>query len=159
MIQIIAVGKIKENYLRDALKEYQKRLKVYTKLDIVEVKDEEASETLSEKEIEIVMEKEGDEILKKIPDNSYIVTLEIEGKQLTSEKFSEKISEIMDDGYYKNLVFIIGGSNGLSQDVKSRSDYALSFSKMTYPHQLMRVILLEQIYRAFRIINHHPYHK
>lgn len=159
MIKIIAVGKIKEKYLKDAIAEYEKRLQTYTKLEIIESKEEEVGEELSEKEIEIAKNKEGDEILKKISENSYIITLEINGKMLDSVGLSEKIDEVLSDGYYKDLVFIIGGSNGLSKSVIDRSDYALSFSKMTFPHQLMRVILIEQIYRSFRIINNHPYHK
>lgn len=158
-IKIIAVGKIKEKFYKEALDEYLKRMGSYNKIEIIEVPDEQAPENLSEKEIEQVKEKEGEKILSKIDDSDYVISLEILGKQMTSEKFAEFIQNEMLEGFGRNMVFVIGGSNGLAKEVSNRSNYKLSFSKMTFPHQLMRVVLLEQIYRAFRIINGHPYHK
>lgn len=158
-IFIIGVGKIKEKFYTDAIKEYEKRLSAYTKFEIIEVNDEKASEDLSKKDLELVKIKEGNRILSKIKDEDYVVTLEILGKNMSSEKFAEFIQNEMLNGFGRNLVFVIGGSNGLSKEVSQRANYKLSFSKMTFPHQLMRVILTEQIYRAFRIINHEPYHK
>ena len=157
-ITIIGVGKIKEKYFTDAIKEYSKRLKSYCNINIIEVQDEKTSENASFTEEELTRDKEADRILKVIPKDSFIITLEINGKMLSSEDLATKISEL---GLYGNskICFIIGGSIGLSKKVLSLSNFALSFSKMTFPHQLMRVVLLEQIYRAFRIINNHPYHK
>lgn len=158
-IKIIAVGKIKEKFYKQALEEYLKRMTSYNDIEIIEVPDQPAGENLSEKEIEQVKEKEGEKILKKIKESDYVVSLEILGKQKTSEEFADFIKEEMQEGNGRDLVFIIGGSNGLSKQVNQRANQKQSFSKMTYPHQLMRVILTEQIYRAFRIINGHPYHK
>lgn len=157
-ITVISVGKIKEKYLVSGIDEYAKRLSKYCKLMLVEVADEKAPESLSEKDMLIVKKKEGERILSKIKDNTYVITLEIEGKQMTSEAFSKKIDNLMLDGV-SNVVFIIGGSLGLSKEVTARSNFNISFSKMTFPHQLMKMILLEQIYRAFRIIRNEPYHK
>ena len=158
-IKIIAVGKIKEKFYKQALEEYLKRMTPYNDIEIIEVPDQPAGENLSEKEIEQVKDKEGEKILKKIGETDYVVSLEILGKQKTSEEFADFIKEEMQEGNGRDLVFIIGGSNGLSKQVSQRANQKQSFSKMTYPHQLMRVILTEQIYRAFRIINGHPYHK
>ena len=158
-IKIIAVGKIKEKFYKDAIDEYLKRMQAYNKLEIIEVADEMAAETLSEKELEQVKEKEGERILGKISKEDYVVSLEILGKQIDSIEFAKFIENEMAEGFGRNLVFIIGGSNGLAKEVSQRSNKKLSFGKMTYPHQLMRVILTEQIYRAYRIINGHPYHK
>lgn len=158
-IEIIAVGKLKEKYLKSAIDEYNKRLKVYTKINITEIPDEQAPENISEKDLEKIKEKEGEKILSKIKEDAFVITLEILGRQMTSEKFAEFLENEMQTGFGRDIVFIIGGSNGISKQVMFRSDYALSFSEMTFPHQLMRVILLEQIYRSFRIINGHPYHK
>ena len=158
-IKIIAVGKIKEKFYKDAIDEYLKRMQAYNKLEIIEVADEMAAETLSEKELEQVKEKEGESILGKISKEDYVVSLEILGKQIDSIEFAKFIENEMAEGFGRNLVFIIGGSNGLAKEVSQRSNKKLSFGKMTYPHQLMRVILTEQIYRAYRIINGHPYHK
>lgn len=158
-IEVIAVGKIKEKYLRDALAEYEKRLRPYAKLKITELADERAPENLSEKDLELVKEKEGQRILEKIKDDAFVVTLEILGRQMSSEDFAEFFQKEMLEGFGRDLVFVIGGSNGLSKYVMFRSDLALSFSEMTFPHQLMRVILLEQIYRAMKIIANEPYHK
>lgn len=159
MIKVLAVGKLKEKYLKSAISEYTKRLRPYTKLQIIEISDEQAPESLSEKELERVLAIEGEKILSKIKDLDFVITLEIGGKSLSSEEFSQFLREEIDFGKGGDIVFVIGGSNGLSNRVSERSDYKLSFSKMTFPHQLMRVILLEQIYRAFRIIHNHPYHK
>ena len=158
-IKIIAVGKIKEKFYKEAIDEYLKRMQAYNKLEIIEVADEMAAETLSEKELEQVKEKEGERILGKISKEDYVVSLEILGKQMDSIDFAKFIENEMAEGFGRNLVFIIGGSNGLAKEVSQRKKKKLSFGKMTYPHQLMRVILTEQIYRAYRIINGHPYHK
>lgn len=157
-IRIIVVGKIKEKYIQDGIKEFSKRLSRYCMLDIIEIDDQKAPENLSEKEMKIVKTKEGEKILTKIPQNSFIISLEIEGKQISSEDLSKKIEDLMIAGI-NDITFIIGGSLGLSQEAKNRANYRLSFSKMTFPHQLMRLILLEQIYRGFRIMKGEPYHK
>lgn len=157
-ITLITVGKIKEKYLKDAIAEYTKRLSKYCKLEIVEVADEKTPDNASETVEEQIRSKEAERILKYVKDDAYVVTLEILGKQVTSEELADKIDTLGIQGT-SHIVFIIGGSIGLGQDVLKRSNYALSFSKMTFPHQLMRVILLEQIYRSYRIINGEPYHK
>lgn len=157
-IKIIAVGKIKEKYIREGIKEYSKRLSKYCNLEIIEVADEKAPEKLSKKDMEIIKNKEGAKLLSKIPQNSFIISLEIEGKGISSEELSKKMKDIMISGI-NDITFIIGGSLGLSQEVRNKANYKLSFSKMTFPHQLMRVILLEQIYRGFRIMRGEPYHK
>ena len=159
LIKIIGVGKIKEKFYREAIAEYQKRMSSYNKVEIVEVADEKAPESLSEKEIDQVKPAEGERILSKIKDDAFVVTLEINGKALDSIKFAKLIQDEMLDGFGRDMVFVIGGSNGLGANVLKRSNYRISFGKMTYPHQLMRVILMEQIYRAYRIINKEPYHK
>lgn len=157
-ISIICVGKIKEKFLKAAIEEYSKRLSRYCKLDIVEVPDEKTPDNASDKEELLIKEKEGLSILKHIKENMFVVTLDLKGKMLSSEELSSFIKESGIRGN-SNLAFIIGGSLGLSTDVLKRADFSLCFSKMTFPHQLMRVILLEQIYRGFRIINGEPYHK
>ena len=157
-ITLITVGKIKEKYLVDAIKEYSKRLSKYCKLNIIEVPDEKTDENASDVANEQVKEKEGQKILKYVKDDAFVVTLEILGKMLTSEELAAKIENITVSGK-SHITFIIGGSLGLHKDVSRRADYKLSFSKMTFPHQLMRVILLEQIYRSFRILKNEPYHK
>ncbi|MDD6449159.1 MAG: 23S rRNA (pseudouridine(1915)-N(3))-methyltransferase RlmH [Lachnospiraceae bacterium] len=157
-ITIACVGKVKEKFYRDAIQEYAKRLSRYVKLDIQEVADEKTPENASlalEKEIK---EKEGNRLLKKIPDNAYVIALAIEGQALSSTDLAGKIEKLGLSGN-SHIVFVIGGSLGLSPQVLGRADDKLSFSKMTFPHQLMRVILLEQIYRSYRIINGEPYHK
>ena len=151
-ISVLTVGKIKEKYLRDAIAEYSKRLSRYCKLEIIEVSDEKTPDNASETVEEAIRNKEGERLLK------YVITLEIAGEQLTSEKFAEKINTLGIRGT-SYIQFVIGGSIGLGKEVLKRSDYGLSFSKMTFPHQLMRVILLEQIYRSYRIISGEPYHK
>lgn len=157
-ITIITVGKIKEKYWKDAIAEYSKRLGKYCKLEIVEVADEKTPDDASEAMEEQIRSKEGDRILKYIKDAMYVITLEIAGKMVTSEELAEKIENLGIQGK-SNVAFVIGGSIGLGTCVLKRSDFALSFSKMTFPHQLMRVILLEQIYRSYRIISGEPYHK
>lgn len=157
-ITILCVGKVKEKFYRDAIDEFVKRLSRYCKLEIIEVADEKTQEQASETEIRIVKEKEGERILKNIKDDAYVITLCIDGKQLDSEELSDKIEKLGLQGS-SHIYFVIGGSLGLADEVIKRADFKLSFSKMTFPHQLMRVILLEQIYRAYRIMNHEPYHK
>lgn len=157
-ITIITVGKIKEKYLRDAIAEYTKRLSKYCKLEIVEVADEKTPDHASEAVEEMIRAKEAERILKYIKDDAYVITLEIKGKMLTSEELADKVDTLGVQGI-SHITFVIGGSIGLGEEVLKRSDYALSFSKMTFPHQLMRVILLEQIYRSYRIIMGQPYHK
>lgn len=157
-ITIIAVGKLKEKYWKQAIAEYEKRLTAYTKVEIIEVPDEKAPENMSDKEIEQVKEKEGQRILAKIKPQSTVITLEIQGKMLSSEGLAKELDQRMTQGA-SNFTFIIGGSNGLHQDVMNRSNFALSFSKMTFPHQMMRVVLLEQVYRAFKINRGEAYHK
>lgn len=157
-ISILTVGKIKEKYLRDAIAEYSKRLGRYCKLEIIEVSDEKTPDNASETVEDAIRNKEGERLLKYIRDDAFVITLEIGGEQLTSETFARKINELGIRGT-SHIQFVIGGSIGLGKEVLKRSDYALSFSKMTFPHQLMRVILLEQIYRSYRIISGEPYHK
>lgn len=157
-ITVVCVGKIKEKFYRDALAEYQKRLSRYCNLSIVEVADEKTKEQASDVECAMIKDREGERILKSIRDDGYVVALAIDGQNLDSVELSDKIQQLALSGK-SNLYFVIGGSLGLSDAVMKRADYRLSFSKMTFPHQLMRVILLEQIYRSYRIINHEPYHK
>ena len=151
MIKILCVGKIKEPFFKEAISEYSKRLSKYTNLQIIEVYD------INSDNISIILEKEKDLLMKHIAPKDYVITLEIEGKQLSSVEFSKKIEELQI--YNSNIVFVIGGSYGLHQQIKDRADYKLSFSKLTFPHQLFRIILLEQIYRAYKIINNESYHK
>ncbi|MBK1637326.1 23S rRNA (pseudouridine(1915)-N(3))-methyltransferase RlmH [Rhodovulum adriaticum] len=157
-IDIICIGNIKEKYYTEAIKEYLKRLTPYSNVNIIELDEHKLPNKASNQQIEDGMEKEGEAILSKIGDRSYVIPLCIEGRQLNSKKFAGKIEDITLEGY-SNITFIIGGSYGLSPQVKAKSNLKLSFSKMTFPHQLMRVILLEQIYRAFRILRNEPYHK
>ena len=157
-ITVIAVGKIKEKYLKDALAEYSKRLSRYCKLEIIEVADEKTPDQASEAAEDLIRAKEGERILKHIRDDMFVITLEIGGKMLTSEEFADKIETLGVQGK-SSIAFVIGGSIGLGKEVLKRSDFALSFSKMTFPHQLMRVVLLEQVYRGYRIMNGAPYHK
>ncbi len=157
-ITIVTVGKIKEKYLKDAIAEYSKRLRAYCDLKIVEVADEKTPEQASRAVEDGIRAKEGTRILKQLKEDMYVITLEINGELLTSEKLAEKIERLGIRGK-SNIAFVIGGSIGLGKDVLQRSDYRLSFSKMTFPHQLMRVILLEQIYRSFKIQRGEPYHK
>lgn len=151
MIKIICVGKIKEKFYQEAILEYQKRLSKYTKLEIIEVAD------YGNQNPNINMQKEKELILKHIRDKDYVITLEIDGKEYDSVAFSHHLNQVM--MLNSNLVFVIGGSDGLDLEVKKRSNEALSFSKFTFPHQLFRIILLEQIYRAYKIKNNESYHK
>ncbi|CEN77182.1 rRNA large subunit methyltransferase [[Clostridium] sordellii] len=157
-ITIISVGKLKEKYLKLGIEEFSKRLSKYCKLDMIELDDEKCPENLSDKDMEIVKNKEGQKILSKIKNNSYVIALAIDGKNLSSEELADTISKLAVRGI-SHITFIIGGSLGLSDEVLKRADYKLSFSKMTFPHQLMKLILLEQVYRSFRINNNEPYHK
>lgn len=157
-ITLITVGKIKEKYLKDAVNEYVKRLSRYCKLEIVEVTDEKTPDNASDASCDAIRAKEAERILKYVKDDAYVITLEINGKQLTSEELAEKLDRLGVQGT-SHIIFIIGGSIGLGEEVLKKSDFALSFSKMTFPHQLMRVILLEQVYRSYRIISGEPYHK
>lgn len=157
-ISLITVGKIKEKYLKDAIAEYSKRLSKYCKLEIIEVADEKTPDQASEVVENGIRAKEAERIMKYIKEDSYVVTLEIQGKMLSSEELASKIDQLRIQGK-SHITFVIGGSIGLGEAVLKRSDFALSFSKMTFPHQLMRVILLEQIYRSYRINFSEPYHK
>ncbi len=155
---MISVGKLKEKYLKQGIDEYMKRLGPYAKLSVVEVPDEPAPENMSEAEMEQVKDAEGDKILSKIGQDVYCIALAIEGNQQSSEAFAAELDRLATYGQSK-IAFVIGGSNGLSDKVLKRANAKLSFSKMTFPHQLMRLILIEQIYRAFRINRGEPYHK
>lgn len=157
-ITLIAVGKIKEKYLKDAVEEYRKRLQKYCKLEILEVADEKIPERASKTEHTQIRRKEEQRILKYVKEDTYVITLEINGKMLSSEEFAGTVESLGIQGK-SHLIFVIGGSIGLGDEIRKRSDFALSFSKMTFPHQLMRVILLEQLYRGYRIISGEPYHK
>ncbi len=154
---IISLGKLKEKYLCDAVGEYAKRLSAYTKLEIIELEPVRLPDKPSNSEIENALSKEAELILKKIPQNSAVISLCVEGKELTSPAFAKKIEELQNIG--KNITFVIGSSYGLSEKVKSASSLRLSLSQMTFPHQLFRVLLLEQIYRGFKIIEGSSYHK
>ena len=151
MIKLIVLGQIKENYLKEAIDEYKKRISKYTNIDIIEIKDEGLVEETK------AIKLEGEKINKYINDKDYLITLEIEGKEFTSPDFAKKLDDILIEN--SNITFVIGGSYGLSDDIKNRARLHLSFSKMTFPHQLFRVLLLEQIYRAYKINNNESYHK
>lgn len=157
-ITLICVGKLKEKYLTQGVAEYAKRLGRYCNLEIIELADEKTPENASDAMEDIIKKKEGERILKALRDDSYCIALAIEGEMLSSEKLADKIDALGVSGV-SHISLIIGGSLGLSDEVLKKADYKLSFSKMTFPHQLMRMILLEQIYRSYRIINHQPYHK
>lgn len=157
-ITLITVGKIKEKYLEEAIGEYTKRLNRYCKLEIIQVTDEKTPDRAGPSLEEQIKDREGQRILSHMKDGMYVITLEIQGKMLTSEELAEKMDSLGVRGI-SHVAFIIGGSLGLSKEVLKRADFRLSFSKMTFPHQLMRVILLEQIYRSYRIIAGEPYHK
>lgn len=156
-ITILCVGKIKERFFRDAIEEYSKRLSRYVSFEIVEVADEKAPETLSPKEAASVKDKEGERLISRLKDG-FVVPLVIEGKELSSTDLADFIKDRSVRGT-SHITFVIGGSLGLSDSIIKKGDFKLSFSRMTFPHQLMRVILCEQIYRAYRIINNEPYHK
>ena len=157
-ITCVVVGKIKEKYFTDAIKEYSKRLSRYCKLEIVELADEKTPDGASEAEELAIREKEGERILKALKDDTYVIALAIEGKMLDSVELSKKIESLGISGT-SHIAFVIGGSLGLAPVVMKRANYALSFSRMTFPHQLMRVVLLEQLYRSYRIMKNEPYHK
>ncbi|KEI16008.1 23S rRNA (pseudouridine(1915)-N(3))-methyltransferase RlmH [Clostridium haemolyticum] len=157
-ITIICVGKLKEKYLKQAIDEYSKRLSKYCKLNIVQLNDEKTPDNASEKDELIIKQKEGMRILSHIKDSIYVIALDIKGKMVTSEELADFINDLGVRGN-SNIALVIGGSLGLDEEVLHRANYKLSFSKMTFPHQLMRVILLEQIYRAYRINSGEPYHK
>lgn len=157
-ITILTVGKIKEKYLKDAISEYSKRLSKYCKLEVIEVADEKTPENASENMENTIRAKEAERLMKYMKDDAFVITLEIAGKLLSSEELADKIDTLGIQGK-SHIIFVIGGSIGLGAEILKRSDFALSFSKMTFPHQLMRVILLEQIYRSYRIISGEPYHK
>jgi 23S rRNA (pseudouridine1915-N3)-methyltransferase len=157
-ISIVTVGKLKEKYLKQGIEEYLKRLGSYAKIEVIEVADEKAPEELSETEMVQVKQKEGERILAKINTDTYVIALAINGKLKSSEELADTIDKLATYGKSK-IAFVIGGSLGLSDEVLKRSDEQLSFSKMTFPHQLMRLILVEQVYRAFRINRGEPYHK
>lgn len=150
-MKIICVGKIKENYLKEAILEYRKRLSKYTTIDLIEIVDQNMND------IKKSLQEEGKDILKQIKDKDYVITLEIEGKNYTSIELAAHLEKLQEN--HPNLVFVIGGSNGLDSMVKMRANESLSFSSLTFPHQLFRVLLLEQIYRGYKIINHESYHK
>lgn len=157
-IRLICVGKIKEKYLVQGISEYKKRLSRYAKLEIIEVQDEKAPESLSPAEEQAVLEREGERLTRYMRDSAVKIVLAIEGQPFSSEEFAEKLQRYALSGR-SQLDFIIGGSLGLDQAIIKQADLLLSFSRFTFPHQLMRLILMEQIYRAFRIINGEPYHK
>ena len=157
-ITILCVGKIKEKFYREAIAEYEKRLSRYCKFEIIEVADEKTPDHASDTEETMIKNKEADRMEKYLKDSSYVIALAIDGKQLDSVQLSGKLESLGTSGT-SHIIFVIGGSLGLSDRILNRADYKLSFSKMTFPHQLMRVILSEQIYRSYRIMNHEPYHK
>lgn len=157
-ITILAVGKIKEKYFTAAIQEYVKRLSRYCKLEILEVADEKTPDQASAHEEDLIREKEGERLRRYIKDGGYVIALAIDGKQTTSEGFADKLQGLCVSGK-SHIIFVIGGSIGLDQKLLQGADELLSFSQMTFPHQLMRVVLLEQIYRAFRIMHGEPYHK
>jgi|SRR5699024_1099273 len=157
-IEIIAVGKVREKHLKLGIDEFKKRLQPYCTLALTEVRDEQAPEHLSEKDLTRIKVIEGERILQKIKQGAYVIALDVHGNQWSSEDFAEQLAQISYQGK-NNITFIIGGSNGLSDAVLTRANKKLSFSLMTFPHQLMKLILLEQVYRAFKIQKREPYHK
>lgn len=157
-ITIVSVGKLKEKYLKMGIDEYVKRLGGYAKIDLIEVADEKAPEQLSDAEMEIVKKKEGERILAKISTDTYVIALAINGKMKTSEQMASDLESLMTYGKSK-IAFVIGGSLGLHEDVLKRADEQQSFGQMTLPHQLMKLVLVEQVYRSFRIMKGEPYHK
>lgn len=157
-ITVVCVGKLKELYWREAVFEYGKRLSHYCSLKVEEIKEEKLPDNAGKAEEERTIAAEGERILKKIKEDAFVITLEIKGKELSSEAFAAKMGELAFAGK-SELVFVIGGSIGLAPEVSARADFKLSFSRMTFPHQLMRVILLEQVYRGFKILKNETYHK
>lgn len=157
-IKVITVGKLKEKYLKDGIAEYSKRISRFAKLEMIELADEKTPDRASESENQKILEIEGQRILSKVGDRDFVIVLAIEGKTLSSEEFSKRLEEASIKGF-STLTFIIGGSLGLAQDVKNRANLSVSFGRLTLPHQLMRLVLVEQIYRAFTIQQGSPYHK
>ncbi len=157
-IDILCVGKLKESYLREGVSEYEKRLRRYCSLQIIEVADEKTPENPTQRERDLILEKEAQRLMAKTEERAYVIALAIDGRQFDSVELSEKIQALMSDGY-GHIQFVIGGSLGLHESVLQRANFKLSFSKLTFPHQLMRMILAEQIYRSFRIAAGEPYHK
>lgn len=157
-IKVVTVGKLKEKYLKDGIAEYSKRISRFAKLEMIELADEKTPDRASESENQKILEIEGQRILSKVGDRDFVIVLAIEGKTLSSEEFSKRLEEASIKGF-STLTFIIGGSLGLAQDVKKRANLAVSFGRLTLPHQLMRLVLVEQIYRAFTIQQGSPYHK
>ena len=157
-ITVISVGKLKDKYLKEGIAEYTKRLTRYCTLNLIEVADEKAPENLSESDMELVKKREGEKILKHVKEGAYVIALDLQGQMYSSESFADRLEKLSLQGN-SQIVFIIGGSLGISNDVLLRSDEKISFSKMTFPHQLMRLILLEQVYRAYKINKNEPYHK
>lgn len=157
-IDLIVLGKIKEKYLNEAIDEYKKRISRFASLNIIELKDRDKPDKLSDAELDKIIDEESEEILTKIDEDSFVITLEIEGKLLTSEEFAEKVKEIAVSGYSK-ITLIIGGSNGFNKKVSNKADLKLSFGRMTMNHKLMRVVLMEQVFRCFKIMNNEAYHK
>lgn len=157
-IDLIVLGKIKEKYLNEAIDEYKKRISRFASLNIIELKDRDKPDKLSDAELEKIIDEESEEIVSKIDEQSFVITLEIAGKLLTSEEFAEEIKNVSVRGYSK-ITLIIGGSNGFNKKVSNKADLKLSFGRMTMNHKLMRVVLLEQVFRCFKIINNEAYHK
>ncbi|NIB82637.1 23S rRNA (pseudouridine(1915)-N(3))-methyltransferase RlmH [Streptococcus pseudopneumoniae] len=157
-IKVVTVGKLKEKYLKDGISEYSKRISRFAKLEMIELSDEKTPDKASESENQKILEIEGQRILSKVGDRDFVIVLAIEGKTLSSEEFSKRLEEASIKGF-STLTFIIGGSLGLAQDVKNRANLSVSFGRLTLPHQLMRLVLVEQIYRAFTIQQGSPYHK
>ena len=157
-LTVITVGKLKEKYWVDAVKEYKKRISKYAKIELIEVADEKEPNNASEKDIEMIKDKEGERILSKIKDSQHVVTLEIEGKEYTSESLAKQYQTLMNTGK-SDVVFVIGGSNGIGREVKKRSNQEISFGSLTYPHQMMKVMILEQLFRVNKILRNEAYHK
>jgi 23S rRNA (pseudouridine1915-N3)-methyltransferase len=157
-LTVITVGKLKEKYWVDAVKEYKKRISKYAKIELIEVADEKEPNNASEKDIELIKDKEGERILSKIKDSQHVVTLEIEGKEYTSESLAKQYQNWMNTGK-SDVVFVIGGSNGIGREVKKRSNQEISFGSLTYPHQMMKVMILEQLFRVNKILRNENYHK
>ena len=157
-LTVITVGKLKEKYWVDAVKEYKKRISKYAKIELIEVADEKEPNNASEKDIELIKDKEGERILSKIKDSQHVVTLEIEGKEYTSESLAKQYQTLMNTGK-SDVVFVIGGSNGIGREVKKRSNQEISFGSLTYPHQMMKVMILEQLFRVNKILRNEAYHK
>ena len=157
-IKVVTVGKLKEKYLKDGIEEYLKRISRFAKFQMIELADEKTPDKASESENQKILEIEGQRILSKVGDRDFVIVLAIEGKTFSSEEFSKQLEEASIKGF-STLTFIIGGSLGLAQDVKNRANLSVSFGRLTLPHQLMRLVLVEQIYRAFTIQQGSPYHK